>query len=107
MSRQAMILSAAMAALLGGGMPDRRHARVLTLDEEEERSVQRMKDRAAGERRRSERERRQAAARLAAKLAAEAEAARPKSRQELRFAERKKAKRLRENRCFQKQERRP
>lgn len=90
MSFRAMALAAAMTALLGGGSDYGRYQRrrELTLDEEEEQSVYRMIRRAHALRLRAERHRRQAAEREAACIAAEIEAARPKSRQELRARER-------------------
>jgi hypothetical protein len=110
MNRNPMLLSLAMAAVLGvggGGRSSYYRPREFTLDEEEEQSVHRMLNRARARRRamaRAEITERELAA---VREAAAKEAARPKSRQELRFAARKKAKRLREDRCVQKGERRP
>lgn len=87
MNRNPLILSLAMSALLGSGLASghgRYRPRVLTLEEEEERSVQRMVARARARRRATERERRRAEEAEQARIAAEKEAARPKSRQELR-----------------------
>lgn len=89
MSRNALALTAAVAMLLGGGMQAYpRQRREFTLDEEEEQSVRRMVNRARARRRQTEWERKAEAARIAA----EKEAARPKSRQELRALARENAK---------------
>jgi hypothetical protein len=102
----AAIALAGMAALLGSGHGQYRR-REFTLDEEEAQSARRMLNRARARARQTEREHRLLREAEEARIAAEKEAARPKSRQELRAAARKKTKRLRENRCFQKGERRP
>lgn len=110
MSRNPMMLTALVGAVLGAGMGGHssyHRRREFTLDEEEAQSARRMLNRARARARQTERERRREEERLAAEEAARIEAARPKSRQELRFAARKKAKRLREDRCVQKGERRP
>jgi sRNA-binding protein len=103
-----MMLTAAVAMLLsGGGSRDLYRPREFTLDEEEAQSARRMLNRARARRRQTDREHRLLREAEEARIAAEKEAARPKSRQELRAKARKQAKRLREDRCFQKGERRP
>lgn len=95
MNRNPMVLSLAMAALLGGGGFNSGGAyrpRDFTLDEVEEQSVQRMLRQARHRRRMSERQRQREEEAKAARIAAEKEAARPKSRQELRALARENAK---------------
>jgi uncharacterized protein HemX len=108
-NRNPLMLTALVGAVLGVGLGGSSYhrPRQFTLDEEEAQSARRMLNRARARRRQTERERRREEERLAADEAARIEAARPKSRQELRAKARKQAKRLRPDRCFQKGERRP
>jgi uncharacterized protein HemX len=92
-SRHGYSLAAAMACVLVGmgslgGGHGQYQPREFTLDEEEAQSARRMLNRARARRRQTERERRRAEEAEAARIAAEKEAARPKSRQELRARER-------------------
>jgi sRNA-binding protein len=82
----------AVGVSLEGGHGQYRR-REFTLDEEEAQSVHRMLNRARARRRQTERERRRAEEAKAARIAAEIEAARPKSRQELRARDRQMQKR--------------
>lgn len=108
MNRLGMLGAIAMLGLgLGGDGRSSYRRREWTLDEEEAQSAHRMLRRAQQRRRMAERAILRETAAHAARIAAEIEAARPKSRQELRAAARKKTKRLRQDRCFQKGERRP
>ena len=86
MNRNPLLLTLAMAAILGGGYasPGAYRRREFTIEEEEAQSVHRMMARARQRRRIAERERQRAEEAEAARIAAEKEAARPKSRQELR-----------------------
>lgn len=91
MSRNPLMLTALVGAVLGvglGGGSSYHRPREFTLDEEEAQSAGRMLNRARARRRQTERERRLAEEAEAARIAAEKEAARPKSRQELRARER-------------------
>jgi uncharacterized protein HemX len=89
-NRSPMMLTALVAAALGAGMGGSGgyRPREFTLDEEEAQSARRMLNRARARARQTERERRRAEEAEAARIAAEKEAARPKSRQELRARER-------------------
>lgn len=91
MNRNPMLLSLAMAAVLGSGLGGRssyHRPREFTLDEEEAQSARRMLNRARARRRAQAREDRLLLEAEEARIAAEKEAARPKSRQELRARER-------------------
>lgn len=108
MRNYGMALALAAAAIgLGGPNYGLGRRRDFTLDEVEEQSVHRMLQHARHRRNMAARAMERHMDRINAAEAARIEAERPKSRQELRAVARKRDKRLREDRCFQKGERRP